>query len=677
MWKHKTKWLVRGGRKVRCYLCGKKILAKGDLFLFHGDTGYYSHQSCQAESTTISGNERRRAVKKIAVGAAVVGAIAAGAGKFLDVSSQSKNSPAAQTILTSQGLIPPALTSDPANPAPGQMWYRSDAGVMAHFDAVQNRVVYSSEINDGNVNVTSKGIVNGLSVLPNDGKGGFGPDTKLGATAPGQYGSPYTKSSGIMESFNGLPQILNTTLNTVVPMGKVVLIEPTAYICSVPIIIYDDWDISIEGVLGASGNSSMYMTTIVGANNIGGLLCVPCQYEVNNPSSAYGGQLILKNFTVQDSYNGTVYPYSTGYVDLLGHTINYLAISVNATPDTLIVDNVSFACNTSSNNSGAFFNSNDFETVWEIKYMWGNASTINHAAFYFSAFHTIIGTIDIGANTPYPSGTLPSSLTQYPTISYSYGPRNFVDSMHIGGNAYYPLTIGPNSSPNYACFINNIFFELSTPPLLSSGYMPQCSTPNGSGENMGIQGHVVIGAINGQPTPLMYGFLPWAGSDGQGASVLEILSIASEQLGTPFSSHGVGWEVPGATGSPPQGVKLPSYLRHIYTSADLAMSTFNPPTSINPISSGTVYKNPTIYDWYINIPITFPTTADTAVTAYLRVGTSSTAGDNPIMDQFSEPATLATANGRTWTLKAKVPSGQYLEVDVTNATIGTAMVVAA
>ena len=202
MWKHKTKWLVRGGRKVRCYLCGKKILAKGDLFLFHQDTGYYSHQSCLAESTTISGNERRRAVKTIAIGAAVVGAIAAGAGKFLDVSSQSKNSPAAQTILTSQGLIPPALTSDPSNPVPGQMWYRSDAGVEAHFDGVQNRVVYSSEINDGNVHVTSKGIINGLSVLPNDGKGGFGPDTTKGATAPGQYGSPYSETIGNQEAIN-------------------------------------------------------------------------------------------------------------------------------------------------------------------------------------------------------------------------------------------------------------------------------------------------------------------------------------------------------------------------------------------------------------------------------------------------------------------------------------------
>ena len=243
MWKHKeSKWLVRGGRKVRCYLCGKKILAKGDLFLFHGDTGYYSHQSCQAESTTISGNERRKAVKKIAVGAAVVGAIAAGAGKFLDVSSQSKNSPAAQTILTSQGLILPALTSDPANPVPGQMWYRSDAGVMAHFDAIENRVIYSNRIVNGSAVVTSKGIVNGLSVLPNDGQD-WGPDTTKGATSPGQYGGTYTETVGIQEAYdyiiskNGGEIRLTTgifTLDEPVVMNSPVNVRMTGSVVSNP-----------------------------------------------------------------------------------------------------------------------------------------------------------------------------------------------------------------------------------------------------------------------------------------------------------------------------------------------------------------------------------------------------------------------------------------------------------
>ena len=48
--------------------------------------------------------------------------------------------------------------------------------------------------------VSSKGIVNGLSNIPNDGAD-FGPDTTKGATAPGQYGAPYTETSGIQEAW--------------------------------------------------------------------------------------------------------------------------------------------------------------------------------------------------------------------------------------------------------------------------------------------------------------------------------------------------------------------------------------------------------------------------------------------------------------------------------------------
>ena len=42
---------------------------------------------------------------------------------------------------------------------------------------------------------------NGLSNTPNDGAD-FGPDTLLGATEPGQYGPPYTQTSGIQEALN-------------------------------------------------------------------------------------------------------------------------------------------------------------------------------------------------------------------------------------------------------------------------------------------------------------------------------------------------------------------------------------------------------------------------------------------------------------------------------------------
>ena len=51
------------------------------------------------------------------------------------------------------------------------------------------------------IEVSSKGIVNGLSNIPNDGAD-FGPDTTKGASASGQYGSPYTETTGLKEAIN-------------------------------------------------------------------------------------------------------------------------------------------------------------------------------------------------------------------------------------------------------------------------------------------------------------------------------------------------------------------------------------------------------------------------------------------------------------------------------------------
>ena len=239
-WKHKkeSKWLIVENRKVHCYLCGRKML-KASQRIYDAESGHYSHAICEKEKQLTGTNERRSAVKKIVAGAGVLGLTAVGVDKFTNFgrmsnsvfSSNAKDqtvNPELETVITSQGIILPSLTSDPANPVAGQMWYRSDAGVTAHFDSIQNRVVYSSEINNGNVNVTSKGIINGLSVLPNDGTGGFGPDTTLDATSIGQIGSPYTQTVGIGEAipyaitnqigvirlFSGTYDVTNASLHT-------------------------------------------------------------------------------------------------------------------------------------------------------------------------------------------------------------------------------------------------------------------------------------------------------------------------------------------------------------------------------------------------------------------------------------------------------------------------------
>ena len=90
------------------------------------------------------------------------------------------------------------------------------------------------------------------------------------------------------------------------------------------------------------------------------------------------------------------------------------------------------------------------------------------------------------------------------------------------------------------------------------------------------------------------------------------------------------------------------------------------------LTSGTPVQNNFNMSVMIHIPITYPATASTASSAQLRVGLSSTAGDNPVVDQLAAPDTLTVASGNISELRAIVPVGRYIEVDVTNATIGTA-----
>jgi hypothetical protein len=74
-----------------------------------------------------------------------------------------------------------------------------------------------------------------LSVLVNDGTGGFGPDTTLNATSPGQYGSPYTKTFGIKESHTYLENNGGGTL--ALSPGTFILNDTISYISANPIRI--------------------------------------------------------------------------------------------------------------------------------------------------------------------------------------------------------------------------------------------------------------------------------------------------------------------------------------------------------------------------------------------------------------------------------------------------------
>ena len=591
MWKHKeSKWLVRGGRKVKCYLCGKKILAKGDLFLFHGDTGYYSHQSCQVESTTISGNERRRAVKKIAVGAAVVGAIAAGAGKFLDVSSQSKNSPAAQTILTSQGLIPPALTSDPANPVPGQMWYRSDAGVMAHFDGVQNRVVYSSEINDGNVNVTSKGIINGLSVLPNDGKGGFGPDTTLGATAPGQYGSPYTETSGIQESTD-YGRINNRKIYQLAGVYHFTGPNPSPSLGSnfvfVTVPSTGTYVIDIEG-------ESPSMTN----NNLGvvwDMTSLPSP-STNNSWYAFGfasatsntsGSLVLKNiqfntpknvgFVYGDSCYASKYEFLFGYAASVSTLSNCVGFAVDGYLSNINWSNTLYA-----------------ENVW-------NGYLVTHSHLTASTLNAFNCQIAFAVTIGDDYNTLGSVIEKLNTVNC--------------GTVISSVATSTSSAKIHIFSVNDFTSPYNSPITISTDII---DSGNYLTAEIDVWNHV-----NQETSSSSYNWLAPTFDGGMYVHVNQIFGTT-------------GFIVPSVS------------------------------ISTNPPVSGTAQQNTNPFDIRLKIPVTYSPTSSAAATLATGTSSSSTVTTST---KVSYPAGITTGIIETYEMVVK--AGQYFELVVTNATIGT------
>ena len=85
--------------------------------------------------------------------------------------------------------------------------------------------------------VSPRGMSNGLSNTPNDGAD-FGPDTLLGATAPGQYGPPYTQTTGIQEAINYVAAM----------GGGIVQLEAGIYTITAPIDLSLKKNITLMGV---------------------------------------------------------------------------------------------------------------------------------------------------------------------------------------------------------------------------------------------------------------------------------------------------------------------------------------------------------------------------------------------------------------------------------------------
>ena len=484
----------------------------------------------------------------------------------------------------------------------------------------------------GEITVSAKGIVNGLSNIPNDGAD-FGPDTMLGATAPGQYGSPYTETGGIMEAKEALPKIKNLSSLRLVSSGAILIkfgglpIKTTA-----PIIIFDDEFVELVSHDGltepvqppntpivyiqntTAGSSTTSTGDVIhrtrnpnvspsAANNLGnGIIKIDgitlFKSNEGNLLNSYGyydsaGTEIYGVPNYSQLYIGKIGLYDSTYGNILAN------ITTNGNDDLIHIGKLIGVGGTSNRNSMLGTNVNHFyaEVVFLLSYASAAPSGSGYSAMLSlnPGLECHFGILDLFGynNGAYPNGSFVinnSSAGGYVTIDVLGDEMGGNASKSYFGNYGFFLQI---SKPNYL-FINNY--------------------------NLGGPSSVFV--------------------NGYGLSNVFIRNYNTMNL------------------------------------AGNAPFTKTPTLSANPPVSGTVYQNTNPYDIEISVPISYPTTASTASSGYLRIGTSPTAGANPIFDEIAAPATEVTVNGRTVSLKARVPAGQYYEVDVTTASIGTAVVMA-
>lgn len=666
--KKESKWLVSDGRKVRCFICGKKIL-KSDSPNYDEKTGHFGHEACNSEITVIDQNGRRKAVKMIAVAGAIAGAIALGVDKVMNIGSSQKGvyDPATQTFITPQGVVLPGLTSDPSNPVPGQMWYRSDAGVTAHFDGIQNRIVYSSEINDGTVVVSSKGIANGLSVLPNDGKGGFGPDTTLNATSPSQTGAPYTNTSGIQEG-------ANTGLPTVADSGNFML--------KVPIQVPAGWVFRGTGWFTSIVPLFTSNQTIFGLPSSGSVFCEFSNFQVDFDQSLYNTPIFSASNLALDLVIENVRGYASTPQNVSSFaTVPYFAVITT--------------------HSSSFKNCMGYN----IAGIAINGQGRNIIDGYYS-FNSPDNAINIVANTSIQNGsfTIVTNIIIDDSDITPFDSRILVQFSNATSNNNLNYTISNvifiNSNPSSGGIIS---IETSNGYLIVGGLISNIQTYNSGpfsllGSNTHINGVFIFGGSGdvqpcgvGGPNNILENYTIIASS----SNTLEAVGVGSNATGSiiknvkaigkfysiinpssPIATKVYVENVDMSQGTIIAGLIAPSVDGYSWSVKNCPgyNPVSSPPLSANPPVSGTVYQNTNPYDIRLKIPITYNPTSTAAATLATGISSTSTVTTST---KTSKPAGLTGADGEIDTYDMVVPAGWYYELVVTNATIGTAEVQAA
>jgi hypothetical protein len=482
--------------------------------------------------------------------------------------------------------------------------------------------------------------------LPNDGTGGFGPDTTKGATAPGQYGSPYTETTGIQDAIEW--QKSN-------PGNKIMLFADT-YECSVGLTVYSKTVIECEYA------HTMYNTY----DSPHGLITYGAVININASStdgiSGSGDNSIgpkIKNIIVNFTTSTT------------GHGIS-LVKSDTSTQDPSFymteLDDV-FVIGNDVNHYGFYFDS-----ISNMKF--GKIGIIGGGGIHYGNSTTAdIGTGVIDYIYHFITSTGTTSLTNYNefTSTNSSGEHsNSINLLHIN---YIKILVAGGTAMTNALYLNYVtasvfgLIDLETTSSVTNNINLINSYNNVFLNLTGNTSEPVITSDSNSANNVVMIINDGLGSASWNTSNLTISG------GTTGFYYGTSGDYP--IGIAPDGV--------IFTKGTIqaqgaflahgGINTANAPQpslSANPPVSGTVYQNSNTYDIRLKIPVTYSPTSSAAATLATGTSSSSTVTTST---KVSIPAGAIT--GEILTYDMVVPAGWYFELVVTNATIGTVEVRAA
>jgi len=463
------------------------------------------------------------------------------------------------------------------------------------------------------ITISAKGIQNGTSAYLNDGAD-FGPDTMLGATTLGQYGPPFTTTSGLAEAFDYADAIGGNV--SAVP-GIFGISSPTTFMQHSNAIFYAN---------GATIKALSSMSSILTVNN-GNQQFIKNLIVNGNNLATNGFDVVNGSFGL--TIDGAGGKNTTGRWLNINMTGNYGGIRLlNCNDDSYLLPGGSLSCNLVDGNtlrmSNCSFNGSSSITAPFIfannslmKGLGANTSSARFSKCYIYADQS---------HTDFNGNSYCADLTG----NFSFTGCTFDCDGSLTGKNVDIVAIAAGSSSvgaNYFDFDNCQFFVDPSGSNTADVYL---TAPYASGNNSVVSGH----------SNLVSASSPYTGNAYLQAA---ILSYAVTNIN--FAAINI-------------------------SSGTFTMNVTNPSLLANPPVSGTVYQNKTGTAYKIYLPV-YASTAGTA--GHVTIAKGATSSPTAIGNQYVSGATSSTS---TDIIKLRVPSGWYYSFTASGVTFGTASVFA-